>query len=137
MATTIFGAGTLAIGATIAPTDQVECQVGQFTVTSTANLIPIPATLCVGPSQSAQPSSWSVEMVYMQDWGEVVSLSQSLFDADGTILFFDYTPNDAAVPGATGSFYAVSGDYGGVGQGLWVSTDSMPMTEKPAITAQV
>jgi hypothetical protein len=136
MATTIFGAGTLVIGPTAVPTDAVECQISQFTISSTANLVPIPATLCVGPSQAAQPSSWALSLVYMQDWQDSAGISNSLFDADGTVLFFLYTPNDVLVPEATGSFYAVAGDYGGVSQDLWVSSDDMPMVEKPVLTTQ-
>jgi hypothetical protein len=135
MATTIFGAGTLLIGVGTA-TDAVECQVGEFTVTSTANLIPIPPTLCQSASNAASPSTFSLTMQFMQDWGQVVSLSQTLFDADGTELAFIYTPTDVTVPTAEGVFWAVAGDYGGTGQQLWVSTDDMPMVEKPTITPQ-
>ena len=136
MATQIFGSGTLAIGTTASPTDQFECQVGNFVVTSSANLIPIPATLCVGPGQASQPSSFSASITYMQDWGSTPSLSETLFTNDGAELFFDFTPADATVPACTGSFWATAGDYGGEGQGLWVSSDDMPLTEKPTITPQ-
>ena len=138
MAVTIFGAGTLAIGTTASPTDQFECQVGNFVVTASANVIPIPATLCVGPGTAAQPSSYSASITYMQDWGAAAgeSLSQLLFDQDGNELFFEYTPADTAVPACTGSFYSVAGDYGGEGQALWVNSSDLPMPDKPTITPQ-
>ena len=136
MATTIFGSGTLAIGATASPTDMYECAVGNFVVTASPNLIPIPATLCIGPGNASQPSSWSCSITYMQDWGETLSLSQLLFDADGTELFFEFTPNDTTVPSCAGSFSAVAGDYGGEGQGLWTNTSDLPMQDKPTITPQ-
>ena len=136
MAKQIFGSGTLAIGTTSNPTDQYECQVKSFTVTSSSNLIPIPATLCQGPTQAAQPSTYSVSLTHMQDYGAAAgeSLSQLLWDNDGALLYFDYTPTDVTASSCAGSFYAVAGDYGGDGQGLWTSTDEMPCPEKPTLT---
>jgi hypothetical protein len=134
--TTIFGAGTLAIGPTASPTDQFECQAGSFIISSTANLIPIPPTLCAAASNAASPSTFGIDLQFMQDWGATPSLSEVLNDADGSTLFFEYVPNDVTVDTATGEFWAVAGDYGGVGQGLWSSQDTMPMVEKPVFTPQ-
>ncbi len=137
MAKQIFGAGTLAIGSTASPTDQFECQVSQFVVTSSASLIPVPATLCAGPSNAAQPSTYSLSMTYAQDWGETVSLCQLMFDNDGTgTLFFEYTPNDTTVPSCAGEFWALAPDFGGAGQNLWTTSDDLPMITKPTLTPQ-
>ncbi len=136
MAVITLGSGTLAIGATASPTDQFECQVSAFTITSTANPIPIPATMCDGPTSTSAPSSFSVAIEYMQDWSATPSLSRTLWEADGTDLYFEFVPTDATTDKASGRFSAQAGDYGGAGQDVWVSSDQMPCPEKPVIEAQ-
>jgi hypothetical protein len=135
-ANTIFGKGVLTIGTTAAPTDDVSCQVGSFVVSSNANIVPIPATLCEGPGQYATPSTFSVTVTYQQDFGSTPSLSETLFANDGLPIFLLYIPTDAAVPQVEIEVYGVAGDYGGEGQGLWVSTEDMPALSPPVFTAQ-
>lgn len=132
----IYGKGVLTVGTTSSPTDDVSCQVRAFTITSTAATQPIPATLCAGAGTYAQPSSFSISLEYMQDFGAAASLSELLFDNDGEPIFFNYVPEDTTVPEASGSCFAVAGDYGGEGQGLWVSSDEMPLIGKPVYTPQ-
>ena len=136
MATTQFGKGTIAIGLTASPTDQVECQISNFTVTPTANSIQIPATYCVGPSVAAQQSTFAIALSFMSDFGASPSLSELLWDNDGQTLYYEFTPDDVTIPIATGQFWAVAGTFGGPGDGLWVSTVSLPCVEKPVLTAQ-
>ena len=135
MSKQIFGAGVLTIGISEDPTDEFQCQVGAFTVTASSNLQPIPATLCSGPSQAASASSFSCMITYMQDWGEASSLSQLLWDNDAKKVFFKYVPEDATVSSITGACWAVAGDYGGEGAGLWVNSSDMPCTDRPVITS--
>ena len=132
-----FGKGTIAIGVSASPTDQFECILSEFVVTSSANSITIPGTYCAGPSQAAQGSSYSVNMTYMTDWGETASLSQLLWDNDGDVLYFEFVPEDNTIPQCAGQFYAVAGNFGGEGDNLWTSTGSMPCVDKPTITPQV
>ena len=136
MATTQFGRGTIAIGLTASPTDFVECQVSNFSITPTSNSVNIPATYCTGPSTAAQQSSFSVAITYMTDWGVSPSLSELLWDNDGDPLFFEFTPTDTNIPSAAGQFYAVAGAFGGTGDGLWTASSTLPCVEKPVLTPQ-
>jgi hypothetical protein len=76
-------------------------------------------------------------MTYMSDWGAAASLSELLWENDGGILYFDFTPSDTTIPSCAGSFYAVAGTFGGDGDSLWTSTASMPCVEKPVLTPPV
>lgn len=133
----IYGKGVLTMGTTASPTDDVSCQVRGFTITSTAVTQPIPATLCAGAGVYAQPSTFSLSLEYMQDWGNTASLSELLNDNDGEPIFFNFVPDAVEVPSASGSCFAVAGDFGGEGQGLWVSTDELPLIGTPVYTPQV
>jgi len=128
-----FGSGTISIGTTASPSDQFECQITSFVVSGAANVGQVPGTYCAGPSSYAQQSNFSVALAFLSDWGETTSLSQLLWDNDGSLLYFDFAP-DAGTTTCTGSFYAVAGAYGGDGDSLWTSTVNMPCPEKPTIT---
>ena len=131
-----FGSGTISVGLTASPTDQFECQITNFQVTASANLGTVPGTYCAGPSQYAQKSNYAVDMAFLSDWGATASLSELLWDNDGDVLHFKFTPSDATIPEATGTFYAVAPTFGGEGDSLWTSTGSMPCPEKPTLTPQ-
>ena len=130
----IFGSGVIEVGLTPSPTDAVECQVSNFVVTANANTVAVPGTYCQGPSSAGQKSSWSLELSAISDFGSTPSLAELLFDNDGTILFFEFTPDDLDVPDATGSFYAVAAPFGGEGAGLWQYTLTLQMPEQPVLT---
>jgi hypothetical protein len=136
MPTTQFGKGTIAVGLTASPTDQVECQVSNFTITPSANSITVPATYCQGPSVAAQQSTFAIALSFMSDWGATPSLSELLWDNDGAPLYYEFTPDDATIPSASGRFYAVAGTFGGPGDGLWASSVSLPCVAKPVLTPQ-
>lgn len=136
MASPIFGSGTIAIGITASPTDQFECVISNFVVSATAQSITIPATYCAAQSTAAQGSSFAVSMTYQQDWGDTPSLSELLWNNDGELLYFTFTPDEPEAGSVSGTCYAVAGDYGGEGQGLWVSTGDLPCPSKPTYTAQ-
>ena len=131
-----FGSGTISVGITASPTDQFECQITDFRVTASANIGQVSGTYCTGPSSYAQKSNFSVDMAFLSDFGATASLSDLLWDNDGEILHFKFTPSDVTIPEATGTFYAVAPTFGGEGDSLWTSTGSMPCPEKPTLTAQ-
>jgi len=131
-----FGSGVIKIGATASPTSAFECQISTFTVTPTANSINVPATYCTGPTIAAQKSTFAVALTYMSDWGQTDSLSELLWDNDGDLLFFEFTPSDNSIPECAGQFYAVAGTFGGDGDSLWTTTSSLPCFEKPVLTPQ-
>ena len=137
MATQHFGSGVIKIGTTASPTATFECQVSNFIISSNPQSITIPATYCQGATQKAQPSQFSVNITYMQDWGEADSLSELLYAEDGNLLYFEFDPTDTSAGTWDGTCYAVAGDVGGEGQGLWVSSEELPCPAKPTYTAAV
>jgi len=137
MSTRHFGSGVIKIGTTASPTDTFECQISNFVISSSAQSVTVPPTYCDGGSTAARPSQFSVQMTYMQDWGETVSLSELLWDEDGNLLYFSFEPTDTTAGTWAGTCYAVAGDVGGEGQGLWVSTDDLPCDVKPTYTPAV
>ena len=138
MATTqIFGSGTILIGPAATHTDAFECQINNFTIGASSNSVTIPATYCEGPGVAAQPSTFAVTLAYAQDWGATTSLSELLFAQDGEILFYIFTPDYATVCSFAGEMYGVSGDIGGEGQGLWVTSQDLPCVAKPVHTPAV
>ncbi len=137
MSTQHFGSGVIKMGTTASPTDTFECQISNFVIASSPSTITIPATFCVGQSTKAQPSSWSISCTFMQDWGETASLSELLFNNDGSLLYWEFEPTDTTAGSWAGTCWAVAGDVGGEGQGLWTSTEEMPCPEKPVYTPAV
>lgn len=132
-----FGSGTIAIGTSASPSDQFECQITTFTVTPSANIGQVPGTYCAGPSSYAQKSNYALDMAFLSDWGETSSLSELLWDNDGELLYFTFTPDVTSIPTCAGQFYAVAGTFGGEGDSLWTTTANMPLVEKPTLTPQV
>ena len=140
MVKTIYGKGTIKFGLTSTPDVSVECQVTNFQVTASPNTITVPGTYCAGPSQAAQQSTFAVSMAYIEDWADPDgsgSLSQFLWDNDGSAVYFEHVPDDITVPGMAGECYAVSGAYGGDGAGLWTTTATLPCVAKPTLVPQV
>ena len=131
-----FGEGTIAIGITASPIEMFECQINAFTVQATANTTTIPGTYCAGPSNRATASSFAVAMEYLTDWGNPSdeSLSQLLWDNDGGLLYFVFTPADVNMPDCSGTFWSVAGPFGGPGNDVWTGTGTMPCPEQPTIT---
>ena len=134
MATQNFGEGTIAIGTAAAPTTTHECQLSGFAIEASANSTAIAGTYCAGPTTRATASSFAVNMSYLTDWGATDSLSQLLWDNDGKLLYFVFTPTDPEMPDASGQFWAIAGPFGGPGNDVWTGTGTMPCPEKPTIT---
>ena len=133
-----FGRGTIAIGDAVGPTDQFECQIQNFTITPSPNLIQVAGTYCEGPTTLAQKSTFSIELEWLSDWGSDVSnsLSQLLWDNDGEPLHFTFTPEAETLPVATGQVIGQAGTFGGPGDNIWTNSTSLPCTSKPTLTAR-
>ena len=133
-----FGEGTIAIGITASPIDMFECQISAFAVEASANSSAIAGTYCAGPTTRATASSFAVNMSYLTDWGNPTeSLSQLLWDNDGKLLYFDFIPDDPAMPNCDGQFWGIAGPFGGPGNDVWTGTGSMPCPEKPTVTPKI
>jgi hypothetical protein len=104
-------------------------------VTPTANNVDVPATFCVGASQTASPSSFSLDLTLLQDWGAVDSASQYLFDHDAEVV--DFTLEGISVTGATvtvtGQVTVVAGALGGEAGTPLTADVSLPILGKPTI----
>ena len=132
----IFGSGTIKIGATASPSDSYECQITACYVEPSGNVQTVPATYCQGPTQYAQKSTYSLRMEWIADFGATNSLSDLLWDNDGEEMHIEFTPSDVTRPVLTGIFYAQAGTFGGEGDGLWTSSNNMPMKGQPTRTPQ-
>jgi hypothetical protein len=129
-----FGAGTISIGTTASPTEQFECQITAFTIVPSQNSSTVAGTYCSAPTQRSTKSSFGITMGILSDWGAVPSISQLLWDSDGSLLFFSFVPEDPAMPDADGQFWAVAAPFGGPGNDVWTATGTMPCPEKPTVT---
>jgi hypothetical protein len=112
----------------------VECQVTSAAITSTPNLITVPATGCEGSSQMPAASTYALALTFLQDWGQTDSLSQLLWDGEGDLSEFSIAlATDPLVPVATGSVRLVAGSYGGDFSQPLSSTVTLPCQGKPVI----
>jgi len=127
--------GTITVGPTGSETS-VECQVVNWQLVPSPNTTPRAGTYCAAPGMVVGKSSWALQFDYLQDWGATDSLSQMLFDNDGEVLAFTFTPSDATVPEATGEFYASAGAYGGDAGSAWQTTGNCPLVSAPSFAAQ-
>lgn len=114
-----------------------ECQVTSAAITSTPNLITVPATGCEGPTEIPQKSSFALALSALQDWGQTDSLSQYLWDNDTLESEFSIALAGAPFPVATGTVRVVAGQYGGDFAAAQNFTVTMPCQGKPVITAGV
>jgi hypothetical protein len=129
--------GTILLGTVAAPTDDYSCQVINFTIESVAVTSERAGTFCAPPATLNSASKWQVSFQYLQDWGAVNSISQFLFDNDGSEVFFSFVPDVPEVPTATGSFYAQAGSFGGDAGTSWDFSGTCGMNGKPTFTAPV
>ena len=111
-----------------------ECQVTSAAVTSTPNLITVPATGCEGSSQIPATSTYAVALTFLQDWGQIESLSQYLWDNEGMEADFSIAlASDPLVPVATGVIRVVAGSYGGDFAAPLSASVTLPCQGKPVI----
>lgn len=127
---------TVELGPTAAAT-VFTCQVSQAALTPTANTVDVPATFCAPASQAAAASSWALDLVLLQDWGDVASASMFLFDNDAQVV--DFKVDGIGISGspmqATGQCTVVAGAFGGEAGIPLEATVSLPILGKPVIAA--
>lgn len=130
-------AGVLSVGVVSADLD-VTCQVTGFVLAPTSQQTQSPGTMCQAPQTKLfGVSSWVIQWAFLQDWSaELDSLSQFMLANQGTDVFFEFVPADAAVPTAAGQFTAAATDYGGAYGQPWSHTSPMPVVGQPAFTPQ-
>jgi hypothetical protein len=129
--------GTILLGLADPPTGDYSCQVINFTLESVAVTTERAGTFCAAPATLNSASSWQVSFEYLQDWGATDSISELLFENDGSEIFFSFVPDVATVPTASGSFNAQAGNYGGDAGTSWTSSGTCGLTGKPTITPPV
>jgi len=117
----------------------VECQVNQARVECTPNYNTIPATGCSGATQSPGQDSWSLELIWLDDWTAAAaeSLSRFAYENSGSQVWYELTPDtDVPTVKVTGSAYCASGGVGGTfGDGSAAqSTVTWPCIERPLVS---
>lgn len=118
----------------LASATAVSDQVIGFQLVPSANLKDIPATYGAGAAQSAAASSWAVQLSILQDWGKAASVSEFLWDHDGSLVWFSHVPSGTTEGSMKGSCYAVSGGWGGDADENWVDDLTLPCDVKPTFT---
>jgi hypothetical protein len=114
-----------------------ECQVTSAAITMTQNTVNVPATGCQGPSTRQLTPTFALALAGLQDWGQVDSLSQFLWDNMLDDADFSLTLGDAPTPVATGTCQLVPGDFGGDFATPLTFTVTMGITGKPDIAPPV
>jgi hypothetical protein len=110
------------------------CQVTEARVTATPNTTDIPATFCEPASQVNVPSSFSLELQGLQDWGVVDGLSEFLFIHDAEQMAFALYLDGETDPQATGIVSCAAGDFGGTAGEPLVMQLTLPILGYPSIT---
>ena len=112
-----------------------ECQVTSASITAAQNPVTVPPTGCEGPSTRQGAPTYTLNVNYLQDWGQTDSLSQYLYDHSLEDATFELAVGEAPMPVATGTCQLVEGDYGGDFANPLTATAAMGITGKPAIAA--
>jgi hypothetical protein len=113
------------------------CQVTEARITAKANTKTIAATYCSPASDVNAPSSFTLELNGLQDWGRQdssPSFSEYLFVNDATIVGFAFYLAGTAAPSASGMVSIAAGDFGGVAGDPLVLKGSLPILGYPNIT---
>lgn len=126
-------------GAAIDPTALTDygCQCTEARITASANTTDVAATFCSPASTVNVPSSFSLEINGLQDWGRddgSPSFSEYLFVHDADIVAFALYLEATDDPAATGLVSVSAGDFGGVAGETLVLTGSFPVLGYPDIT---
>lgn len=124
---------TLKIGAATA--SDFSCQVISAALTATSNPQQVPATFCTPAKEVPAPSSWALDVTYLQDWTDPAGLSMYLYENDAAAADFTLTLSGATEPSAAGTVYLVAGGYGGDAGVPLQATVTLPCADKPVITA--
>jgi hypothetical protein len=112
-----------------------SCQVTEARITAAANATNVPATFCEPATTINVPSSFTLELNGLQDWGAGTdSFSEYLFANDAEIVAFALYLDGALDPEATGLVSLAAGDFGGVAGEVLVMKGSFPILGYPEIT---
>lgn len=115
------------------------CQVTEARITASANTTDVPATFCEPATTVNVPSSFTLEMSGLQDWGRSdtsPSFSEYLFANDASIVGFALYLSGSVDPRATGKVSLAAGDFGGVAGEVLTLTGSLPIIGYPDITTK-
>jgi hypothetical protein len=123
-------------GAAIDPAALTDysCQVTKAAITASANATDVPATFCEPASSINVPSSFSLDLEGLQDWGEAESFSEYTFAHDAEQVAFALYLADEDDPAATGIASLAAGDFGGTAGEPLTFTTSFPILGYPDIT---
>jgi len=123
-------------GAAIDPATLTDygCQVTAATITASANSTDVPATFCEPASSQNVPSSFSLDLEGLQDWGDAESFSEWAFIHDADNAAFALYLDGTADPVATGIISVAAGDFGGTAGEPLTFTTSFPIQGYPDIT---
>lgn len=112
-----------------------SCQVTEARITAAANTTDVPATFCAPASSQNVPSSFTLELNGLQDWGATPdSFSEYAFINDATQVAFAMYLDSNVDPEATGIVSMAAGDFGGVAGEPLTFTASLPIDGYPVIT---
>jgi hypothetical protein len=121
----------------IATLTDYGCQVTEARITAKPNTTTVPATFCSPASDVNVPSSFTLELGGLQDWGRTdtsPSFSEYLFINDANIVGFAFYLAGATNPSASGQVSVAAGDFGGKAGEPLVLTGSLPIIGYPNIT---
>jgi hypothetical protein len=110
-----------------------SCQITEARITASANTTDIDATFCEPASSINVPSSFTLELNGLQDWGEAESFSEYAFKNDGTQVAFALYLDGTSNPSATGVCSMAAGDFGGVAGEPLTFSASLPILGYPNI----
>lgn len=110
------------------------CQVTEARITASANTTDVPATFCEPASSINVPSSFTLELNGLQDWGEASSFSEYAFENDAEQVAFALYLDGSTDPEATGIVSMAAGDFGGPAGEPLTFTASLPILGYPVIT---
>lgn len=112
-------------------------QVTEARITAKANTTTTPATFSDPSGTLNVPSSFTLELAGLQDWGRVdgsPSFSEYLFKNDSVTVGFAIYLAGSADPRCSGQVSLAAGDFGGKAEEALVLTGSLPILGYPNIT---
>lgn len=110
-----------------------SCQVTEARITASANTTDIDATFCEPASSINVPSSFTLELNGLQDWGDAESFSEYAFINDAEQVMFALYLDGTNEPSATGTCSMAAGDFGGVAGEPLTFSASLPILGYPVI----
>lgn len=112
-----------------------SCQITEARITASANTTDVDATFCQPASSMNTPSSFTLELNGLQDWGDSASFSEYAFINDATQVAFALYLDGTTDPAATGIVSMAAGDFGGVAGEPLTFSASLPIDGYPDITS--